>query len=201
MQNMFDGNTIKNETVMFIDYGDAKPLMYHADEIISVTSYDGLITYTEGVDYALEDGKIVLLEGSSIPCITSEVYYNYTQSDYLKIEHNGKICNVYWGEGTKMTMWQVNVTYTHHDAWDGFYQSCYADVYSNFLEKLYNGENVTVIFYGDMSGLATKFGEDMTIEVLREKYATQHAVGVVGWVEFDSKVENDQKIAALVMHA
>jgi hypothetical protein len=41
----------------------------------------------------------------------------------------------------------------------------------------------------------------MTIEVLREKYATQHAVGVVGWVEFDSKVENDQKIAALVMHA
>ena len=59
----------------------------------------------------------------------------------------------------------------------------------------------TVIFYGDMSGLATKFGEDMTIEVLREKYATQHAVGVVGWVEFDSKVENDQKIAALVMHA
>ena len=63
------------------------------------------------------------------------------------------------------------------------------------------GAGKTVIFYGDMSGLATKFGEDMTIEVLREKYATQHAVGVVGWVEFDSKVENDQKIAALVMHA
>ena len=63
------------------------------------------------------------------------------------------------------------------------------------------GAGKTAIFYGDMSGLATKFGEDMTIEVLREKYATQHAVGVVGWVEFDSKVENDQKIAALVMHA
>lgn len=63
------------------------------------------------------------------------------------------------------------------------------------------GAGKTVIFYGDMSGLATKFGEDMTIEVLREKYATQHAIGVVGWVEFDSKVENDQKIAALVMHA
>lgn len=57
----------------------------------------------------------------------------------------------------------------------------------------------TVIYYGDMSGLATKFSEDMNIEVLREKYATQHAIGVVGWLEFDSKVEDAQKIAALKM--
>lgn len=57
----------------------------------------------------------------------------------------------------------------------------------------------TAIYYGDMSGLATKFSEEMNIEVLREKYATQHAVGVVGWLEFDSKVEDAQKIAKLVM--
>lgn len=59
----------------------------------------------------------------------------------------------------------------------------------------------TAIYYGDMRGLATKFSEDMNIEVLREKYATQHAVGVVGWLEFDSKVEDAQKIAKLVMKA
>lgn len=59
----------------------------------------------------------------------------------------------------------------------------------------------TAIYYGDMRGLATKFSEDMTIEVLREKYATQHAIGVVGWLEFDSKVEDEQKIAKLVMAA
>lgn len=57
----------------------------------------------------------------------------------------------------------------------------------------------TAIYYGDMSGLATKFSEDMNIQVLREKYATQHAIGVVGWLEFDSKVEDAQKIARLVM--
>ncbi len=56
-----------------------------------------------------------------------------------------------------------------------------------------------VIFYGDMSGLATKFSEDINIEVLREKYADEHAVGVIGWFEFDSKVENAQKIAVLAM--
>lgn len=61
------------------------------------------------------------------------------------------------------------------------------------------GAGNTAIYYGDMSGLATKWVEEMNIEVLREKYATQHAIGVVGWLEFDSKVENAQKIAKLVM--
>lgn len=64
----------------------------------------------------------------------------------------------------------------------------------------YTEDGKVAIYYGDMSGLATKFSEEINIEVLREKYATQHAVGVVGWFEFDSKVENEQKIAKLVMH-
>ena len=55
------------------------------------------------------------------------------------------------------------------------------------------------IYYGDMRGLATKFSEDMNIQVLREKYATMHAIGVVGWVDFDSQIENQQAIAALKM--
>lgn len=59
--------------------------------------------------------------------------------------------------------------------------------------------NKTAIYYGDMSGLAVKLTENMNIEVLREKYATQHAIGVVAWLEMDSKVENTQKIAKLVM--
>ncbi|WP_407461672.1 phage major capsid protein [Methanobrevibacter sp.] len=60
---------------------------------------------------------------------------------------------------------------------------------------------VNAIYYGDMKGLATKFSEDVNIQVLREKYATSHAVGVVGWVSFDAKVENAQAISALVMSA
>ena len=56
-----------------------------------------------------------------------------------------------------------------------------------------------VIYYGDMRGLATKFNEDINIEVLRELYAAQHAYGVVGWFEFDAKVIDEQQIAKLVM--
>ena len=57
----------------------------------------------------------------------------------------------------------------------------------------------TVIYYGDMKGLATKFNEDINIQVLRERYAPQHALGIVGWFEFDSKVIDAQQIAKLVM--
>lgn len=72
------------------------------------------------------------------------------------------------------------------------------DVYtSDNMSEMAAGE--TAIYYGDMSGLAVKLSEEMSIEVLREKFATQHAVGVVGWIEIDSKVENAQKIAKLVM--
>lgn len=63
--------------------------------------------------------------------------------------------------------------------------------------KMATGNNA--IFYGDMSCLATKFSETANIQVLREKYATMHATGVVGWMEFDSKVEDAQGIAVLKM--
>lgn len=57
----------------------------------------------------------------------------------------------------------------------------------------------TAIYYGDMSGLAVKVSEDANIEVLREKFATQHAIGVVAWLEMDAKIEDEQKIAKLEM--
>lgn len=57
----------------------------------------------------------------------------------------------------------------------------------------------SVIYYGDFRGLATKFNEDINIQVLRERYAPQHALGIVGWFEFDARVIDEQQIAKLVM--
>lgn len=148
MQNIFDGNLVKNETVMFLEKGEARDMLFSIDEILSVTSYDGNTVYTEGVDYELKNGQIVCLEGGSIPCITKEVFYN-DEDSIIKINRNGKTVPLYWGEGTTMTQWQVNITYTHTDKWNGYKQECAADTLKPFLEKLVNGEDVTVIFYGD----------------------------------------------------
>lgn len=60
-------------------------------------------------------------------------------------------------------------------------------------------EGNVAVYYGNMTGLATKFTENMEIQVLREKYADQHADGVIGWFEFDAKVQDAQQIAKLVM--
>lgn len=55
------------------------------------------------------------------------------------------------------------------------------------------------ILYGDYAGLSVNFRENIAIQVLREKYATQHAIGVVAWFEFDARVTDHQKLAVLKM--
>lgn len=57
------------------------------------------------------------------------------------------------------------------------------------------------VLYGDYSGLSVNFREDIGIEVLREAYHTQHAVGIDTWFEFDSKVSDENKLAVLVQKA
>ncbi len=61
------------------------------------------------------------------------------------------------------------------------------------------GAGNNVIFYGDFKGLATKFNEEISIQVLRERFADEHADGVIGWLEFDGKVENQQMLSKLTM--
>lgn len=81
--------------------------------------------------------------------------------------------------------------------------------YTLLGKPVYLSDNVTalgtasknVIFYGDMSGLAVKEAETAEVQILREKYATQHAVGIVMWGEIDAKVEDTQKIAVAVTPA
>jgi len=58
-----------------------------------------------------------------------------------------------------------------------------------------------VIVYGDFSGLYVKFTGKIDVKVLREKFADEHALGVIGWVEADSKIIDTQKIAVLTMKA
>ena len=69
---------------------------------------------------------------------------------------------------------------------------------SDNMEDLDDAGDAPVIYYGDFSGLATKFSENINITVLREHFAIQHALGIVAYFEFDSKVIDNQKIAGLV---
>lgn len=61
------------------------------------------------------------------------------------------------------------------------------------------GAGKTVAYYGDFSGLAVKTSEDISMQVLNERYAEEHMTGILAFVEMDSKVADTQKISKLVM--
>lgn len=82
---------------------------------------------------------------------------------------------------------------------DGYILGYPVEVSDN-MEEI--GAGKAVIYFGDFSGLAIKQRNDaLEMQVLREKYATQHAIGINAWLEFDAKVENAQKIAKMTMGA
>ncbi len=58
----------------------------------------------------------------------------------------------------------------------------------------------SVIFYGDAkNALAVKFGEQIEIKPVRERFIDEHATGIISWFEMDAKVENAQAMAVLKM--
>lgn len=50
------------------------------------------------------------------------------------------------------------------------------------------------VVYGDFSGYFVNIHEGSSIKVLNEKYADEHAVGVVAWLEVDGKVMEEGKL-------
>lgn len=72
-------------------------------------------------------------------------------------------------------------------------------------KPVYLSDNMPVIaasaktvVYGNMKAMAVNIHEDIELTVLREKYHTQHALGIDGWCEMDSKFTNQQMVAVLV---
>lgn len=78
--------------------------------------------------------------------------------------------------------------------------------YTLFGKDVYCSDNMpgmaagkTAVYYGDYKGLAVKVSENINIEILRETGARRHIIEILGFVEFDAKVQNAQMIAALKM--
>lgn len=172
MTPIWDGRVVHNETVMFLGMDDKVSLLFDADEIISVRSYDLKTEYKQGSDYEYKDGKLILLAGTSIPCIDKREYYT-SNAQYSALVTKGNTeadatgTYTYWGEGDTMTKWQVAVTYKHSQFWDGYSVECFADRYQDLTQKLQNGEDVTFVFYGD----SITYGANSSYMVRVEPYA------------------------------
>ncbi len=202
---LWSDGVMENETVMFSEFDDtvflpkntenkehpqlldfdvdivrAKSLLYPAEEIYAVYSYDRQTEYVEGKDWVLIDGKIALCPGSSIPVMTEEIFYP-TQDQNEASESIVKD-HPYIFESTTITQWQVVVTYKHSESWNGPLPKAQSEKVQNFIKKLENGEEVTILFYGDsittgadtsgtmgVTPLAPSFAQIIT-EFIAEKY-------------------------------
>ncbi len=78
--------------------------------------------------------------------------------------------------------------------------------YTLLGKPVYTSDNVATIsagartiYYGDFEGLGVHFAEEPNTQILNEKFADQHAVGVLGFAEVDAKVYIEQALAALEM--
>jgi len=154
------------KTIMFVIDKEA-PLLYHPDKIISVRSSDLKTEYIPGKDYLVKDGKILLTEKSAIPFTSEGEYY---PAEYTEGECFGSIVEghpwIKFGEEDTFFSKQVHVTYTHSGNWNGYIPEK-SGKFKRFEEKVKNGEEVTVLFFGD--SITTGVNSSKTINV--EPYA------------------------------
>lgn len=62
-------------------------------------------------------------------------------------------------------------------------------------------ENATTICYGDFGGYYTNVVETLEVQILLEKYADEHAIGIIAWMEADGAPIDTQKYIKLIPKA
>jgi hypothetical protein len=145
-----NGN-VYEESVLFIDgVSITKNLLYPISQVLEVKFVDpntGVVTYyNEGEHYTVSNGQISMISNSGIKCMPAATWNNWAAGGEGADLAAGK----YWGEKDAMIKWQVRVTYKTNSTWTGAEQiSYYNTKYANFLEKLRNGKDVTILFFGD----------------------------------------------------
>lgn len=151
---IWEGDTVYAESVMFFpdpqtgELGPA-PLLYPADEILSVTSSDFMIEYKENRDYCLKNGHICRTPDSRIPVLNYDEYY-------LKEPASISIASAFvpgryvrYEPGGFYHKRQVAVTYRHSGYWNGPRQACVLDRLPETARKLQNGAALKILIYGD----------------------------------------------------
>ena len=156
------------------------------------------------------DGKVEGLKGVTVEHKTASASV-ITADDLIKLKNKVK---KQYRKGAKWIMSNETLTAIEllkdgndrfifredvNGEFDGYILGYPVEVSDNMAEI---GAGAVPVYFGDYSGLAIKQRDDaLEMQVLREKYATQHALGINAWLEFDAKVENVQKIAKLTMGA
>lgn len=147
----WEGSKVFGESVMMMSENGQIPcagLFYKPEKILSVKSSDLKTEYERGIDWELEHGKLVMLDGSSMPFIRKEDcrFYEKKDEDCFKAKDGGYILYKRKGYFHKR---QLSVTYIHDDRVDFQLEKADGKMLKKTKSMLAVGENITVCFYGD----------------------------------------------------
>ena len=176
MNKVWEGDTVYHEAVMFVNSSDGtvqttKKLLYPIDDIVSVRNDDLNVWYVKGVDFKVEDGKLVWLPGGKCPIWTKPLVVPQNYADeykdpalstggstdaagfYTTDDTNG-LYLIYDGYHEDAT---VYVTYKHSSIWSDLGEDGYAPEepknqsydMGKFYDKLATNQDINVLVYGD----------------------------------------------------
>ena len=170
----WDSDVIYNEAVMPLEEQDgsmqAIPLMYKAEKILSVRNSFLDTIYEEGKDYILQDGKLVIPEGSAIKTIPYSDYYPGRDHEGPKLNRVGGDGYVLWCDGFNLHQWQIAVTYIHVDGWEGTVPPAQGESLPITLAKLEKKEPVKILVYGDSIATGANSSSDTGDEPFAPKW-------------------------------
>ncbi|MBE6645624.1 MAG: SGNH/GDSL hydrolase family protein [Ruminococcaceae bacterium] len=167
LEPFWKAKRISEESVMFVGKNDTAPLIFTPDKIEKVMSSDRKTEYKEGLDFALENGRLKLLPNTKIPSLPLEEYFRDTPAKWErpdgifdieikvdrkrlreKLELDGER---FFAFGKKPFFYnnQIVVTYTHSDKWLGYIPESRPEIFKSFLDKAKNGKTPTLLFFGD----------------------------------------------------
>lgn len=159
------GNTVYNETALFVGKTDASPLLYKASKILKVTSYDLKTEYKEGEDwtYDKENNLLRRTENSKMPYVERDDWFmpRLVAEDKKILSwpmKNDPDKYLFFKEGSYISNLQVAITYEHSEYADGEavepytewgLPQTYTEVFKGLREKLENNQPVKLGYLGD----------------------------------------------------
>lgn len=134
MRPFWKGNAVTGEAVLMEGFGDAPAtgtLMFRPTRVLSVTSYDGSVTYAAGTDYTVAGRTLTATPGSRMSVVRD-----------ADLQHGEIAWNIVGGR-------QVLVNYEHADPWTGPVQPYVGDALPHTMQKLAAHAPLTLAAYGD----------------------------------------------------
>ncbi len=148
----WEGNTVFDETVYPLENIDGSisdlPLMYNADQILAVRSYDLETHFTEGEDYICKNGKLRILQSGKIPTVPFSEYYFEKEKDGAcrPLKKGGFSLH---SEGVLFHRYQICVSYKHSDCWKGPVPKKKGDLLPLLHKRLSEKTPIKAVFFGD----------------------------------------------------